>query len=54
MTFGLPTLASVNRQFDRRTPGGPNNEAAGGAAYGPPAPPRDGYDVLGDLTECFR
>jgi phospholipase C len=52
-TFGLPTLASINHQFDKRTPGGPDYEAAGGAAYGPPAPPRDEYDALGDMTQCF-
>jgi phospholipase C len=51
--FGLPTLASVNHRFDHHTPGGPNNEAAGGAATGPPAPPRDGLHSTGDLTECF-
>ncbi|MGH2888138.1 MAG: alkaline phosphatase family protein, partial [Solirubrobacteraceae bacterium] len=51
--FDLPTLASVNHRFDLRTPGGPNNAAAGGAAYGPPAPPRDGRHEIGDLMECF-
>jgi phospholipase C len=51
--FGLPTLASVNHRFDAQTPGGPNNEAAGGAAAGSPAPPRDGVHAIGDLTECF-
>ena len=53
-TFDLPTLASVNHMFDTQTPGGPNNEAAGGAAHGPPAPPRDGVPWIGDLTQCFR
>jgi len=52
--FGLPTLASANHRFDHSTPGGPNNEAAGGAATGPPAPPRDGLGSIGDLSECFR
>jgi phospholipase C len=52
-TFGLPTLASINHQFDESTPGGPNNEAAAGAATGPPAPPRDALPYIGDLTECF-
>ncbi len=52
--FGLPTLASVNHQFDTATPGGSNNEAANGAAVGPPAPPRDGRSDTGDLMECFR
>jgi phospholipase C len=39
--FHLPTLASVNHQFDVQTPG-TNNDAANGQALGPPAPPRDG------------
>ena len=52
--FDLPTLASVNHRFDRRTPGGRNNDAAGGAAHGPPAPPRDGVPWIGDMTQCFR
>ena len=53
--FKLPTLASINHQFDRRTPGGANNNAAAtGAAYGPPAPPRDGRSDIGDLFQCFR
>src|SRR5437867_3358600 len=51
--FGLPTLASVNHQFDVSTPGGPNNEAANGQAFGPPAPPRDGLRSIGNLLECF-
>lgn len=51
--FGLPTLASVNHRFDETTPGGPNNEAAGGYPFGPAAPPRDGLDVVGNLMECF-
>jgi phospholipase C len=50
--FDLPTLASINHQFDERTPG-QNNAAAGGAPFGPPARPRDGSRVIGDLTECF-
>jgi phospholipase C len=52
--FGLPTLASVNHLFDSSTPGGPNNEAAGGAEVGPPAPPRDGRGDIGDMLECFE
>jgi phospholipase C len=52
--FDLPTLASVNHRFDRRTPGGPDNDAAKGAAHGPPAPPRDGVPWIGDMTQCFR
>lgn len=51
--FDLPTLASLNHQFDIQTPGGPVNDAANGAAYGPPAPPRDGRADVGDLMECF-
>lgn len=51
--FGLPTLASINHQFDESTPGGPNNQAANGAALGPPAPPRDGRRDIGDLMKCF-
>jgi phospholipase C len=52
--FDLPTLASINHKFDDSTPGGPNNEAAAGAATGPPAPPRDRIQWIGDMTECFR
>jgi phospholipase C len=51
--FGLPTLASVNHQFDTATPGGANNQAAGGSAAGPAAPPRDGRSDIGNLMECF-
>jgi phospholipase C len=53
--FDLPTLASINHQFNDSTPTGPNYEAApSGASAGPPAPPRDGVQWIGDLTECFR
>ena len=51
--FGLPTLASVNNRFDSSTPGGSNNEASGGQAIGPKAPPRDGRSDIGNLMECF-
>ena len=51
--FDLPTLASMNRQFDAQTPGAPVNDAANGATYGPPAPPRDGRKDIGDMTDCF-
>jgi hypothetical protein len=51
--FGLPTLASINHQFDHSTPGGSNNDASNGGATGPPAPPRDRLSAIGDLTECF-
>jgi len=50
--FGLPTLASINHLFDTETPGA-NNDAANGQPYGPPAPPRDGRDDIGNLLECF-
>jgi phospholipase C len=52
--FGLPALASINHRFDTSTPGGPNNNAANGAATGPPAPPRDGRPEIGNLMECFQ
>src|SRR5207248_1808831 len=51
--FGLPTLASVNHQFDTSTPGGPNNQASNGQPTGPAAPPRDGLGTIGNLMECF-
>jgi len=47
-TFRLPTLASRNHQFDHATPTGPNYEA-----HGAPAPPRDAYPGLSDLTDLF-
>lgn len=50
--FGLPTLASVNHQFDLQTPG-TNNQAANGQPFGPPAPPRDGRTDIGNMMECF-
>ena len=52
--FRIPTLASINHQFDQKTPGGANNNAANGAGYGPPAPPRDSRRDIGDLFQCFR
>jgi phospholipase C len=51
--FGLPTLASLNHQFDESTPGGRDYEAAKGKTSGPPAPPRDGRLDLGNLMGCF-
>ena len=51
--FGLPSLASINHQFDNRTPGN-NNDAAHGQTYGPPAPPRDGLSQIGDFYEVFN
>ncbi len=50
--FGLPSLASMNHQFDTSTPG-ENNEAANGRSRGPAAPPRDGLMQLGDFYEAF-
>ncbi len=50
--FGLPSLASINHQFDTHTPA-VNNDAAGGKAFGPPAPPRDILSQLGDFYEVF-
>jgi phospholipase C len=50
--FELPTLASVNHQFDSSTPE-VNNEAADGSASGPPAPPRDGLPAIGDFYEVL-
>ncbi len=50
--FGLPTLASINHQFDAQTPGA-NNDAAKGQPFGPPAPPRDGRADIGNLLDCF-
>src|SRR5581483_8447192 len=40
--FGLPTLASINHQFDVQTPAKNNQAAPPGSDFGPPAPPRDG------------
>jgi phospholipase C len=45
--FGLPTLASINHQFDSGTPLTKNE------ANGAPFPPRDGNPALSDLTQCF-
>ena len=50
--FGLPTLASVNHQFDTATPGN-NNDAANGKATGPAFAPRDGIERIGDFYEAF-
>ena len=51
--FGLPSLASINHQFDNRTPGN-NNDAAHGQTYGPPTPPRDSLSQIGDFYEVFN
>jgi phospholipase C len=45
--FGLPTLASVNHNFDNGTPAG------AGQGGGKPFPPRDGNAAISDLTQCF-
>ncbi len=45
--FGLPTLASINHQFDRSTPRG------AGQGGGRPFPPRDANPHISDLTQCF-
>ncbi len=50
--FGLPSLASVNHQFDTSTPG-TNNDAANDKPRGPAAPPRDGLARIGDFYEVF-
>src|SRR5712692_5148940 len=50
--FGLPSLASINRKFDKSTPG-TNNDAANGKPTGPAAPPRDGLAQIGDFYEAF-
>ncbi|HXC80830.1 MAG TPA: alkaline phosphatase family protein [Trebonia sp.] len=46
-TFGLPTLASMNHQFDTSTP------TINNSANGAPFPPRDGNPAVSDLTQCF-
>jgi len=45
--FGLPTLASINHEFDTSTP--TTNNGTNSA----PLPPRDGNPALSDLTQCF-
>src|SRR5262245_12317901 len=45
--FGLPTLASINHQFDTSTPT-TNNDTNGA-----PFSPRDGNPATSDLTQCF-
>src|ERR1700694_180933 len=50
--FGLPTLASMNHQFDTSTPA-LYNDAVAGKTSGPPAPPRDGLSQIGDFLEVF-
>ncbi|HEY6540975.1 MAG TPA: alkaline phosphatase family protein, partial [Ktedonobacteraceae bacterium] len=50
--FNLPTLASVNHQFDITTPS-QYNDAAKGHASGPPGPPRDALAQIGDFYEAF-
>jgi phospholipase C len=50
--FELPSLASINHQFDTGTPG-TNNDAANGKPTGPAEPPRDGLKEIGDFYEAF-
>jgi phospholipase C len=50
--FQLPSLASLNHQFDTSTPG-TNNDAANGKSTGPAEPPRDGLNKIGDFYEIF-
>ncbi len=50
--FGLPSLASINHQFDTSTPG-TNNDAANGNPTGPAQPPHDGLTQIGDFYEAF-
>ncbi len=50
--FELPSLASINHQFDTSTPG-TNNDAANGNSTGPAEPPRDGLSQIGDFYEVF-
>jgi phospholipase C len=50
--FALPSLASINHQFDTSTPG-TNNDAANGKPTGPAEPPRDGLKQIGDFYEAF-
>jgi phospholipase C len=52
--FDLPTMASINHEFDTQTPGGANNQAASGQPFGPPAPPRDGRSDIGNMLDCFN
>ena len=50
---GLQSPVPTGVLFDQQTPGA-NNDAAGDAAIGPPAPPRDSRTDIGDLFECFQ
>lgn len=45
--FGLPTLASINSEFNKSTPSSAGQ--GGGAAF----PPRDGNSEISNLTQCF-
>jgi phospholipase C len=46
--FALPTLASINTQFNKSTPTGSNYQGDGA-----PFPPRDGNSATSNLTQCF-
>ena len=50
--FELPSLASINHQFDTSTPG-TNNDAANGNSTGPAEPPHDDLSQIGDFYEVF-
>jgi hypothetical protein len=49
VTTQRPTLAARNHRFDHATPTGGDYETNGA-----PAPPRDGYRGLSDLTDLFE
>jgi len=51
--FGLPSLASINHQFDTSTPGTDNHAAIKGQTNGPPAPPRDSLLQIDDFYGAF-
>jgi len=51
--FGLPSLASVNHQFDTSTPGTNNDAAFNSQTDGPPAPPRDSLLQIDDFYDIF-
>src|SRR6266566_1479138 len=51
--FRLPSLASINHQFDTSTPIKNNKAAVKGQSYGPPSSPRDGLSKIGDFYDIF-
>jgi phospholipase C len=46
--FGLPTLASINHEFDKSTP------ISAGQGRGKRFPPRDGNRKISNLAPCFK